>query len=141
MAKPSLKTKRKMSFMSFCLKNEFFVFYVFLSQIRILSSACNNIIMCSPVFLSTLWKTCVFFSKKFGKCLEGIGKSCTFALAFQNYGTRLRLRATRKSSLRRLHTTESSTRSDSYTLLYIGLRNWVEETNRSILGLKTGRLQ
>ena len=89
--------------------------------------------MCLWLFLSIFWKTYVFSSKKSWKCLEGIEKTCTFALAFQNYGKRLRLRATRKSSLRRLHTTESSTRSDSYTLLYIGYGNWVEETNRSIL--------
>jgi len=55
-----------------------------------------NIIMCRPLFLSAKRKKCAFSSKKQGKCLEGIEKTCTFALAFQNYGTRLTLRATRK---------------------------------------------
>ena len=55
-----------------------------------------NIIMFRPLFLSAKRKKCAFSSKKQGKCLEGIGKTCTFALAFQNYGKRLTLRATRK---------------------------------------------
>ena len=52
--------------------------------------------MCLWLFLSIFWKTYVFSSKKHGKSLEGIEKTCTFALAFQNYGNRLTLRATRK---------------------------------------------
>ena len=52
--------------------------------------------MCFIVFLSTFWKTYIFSSKKYGKSLEGIEKICTFALAFQNYGARLMLGATRK---------------------------------------------
>ena len=97
--------------------------------------------MCLWFFLSIFWKTYVFSSKKHGKSLEGIGKTCTFALAFQNYGKRLRLRATRKSSLRRLHTTESSTRSDSYTLLYIGCMELGRRNEPFNFILKTGRLQ
>ena len=123
--------KKNMFFLSFCLKREICPFC--LKRQRAYLSLSIYIIMCHPLFLSNKTKTCAFSSKKLGKSLEGIGKSCTFALAFQNYGKRQILRATRKSSLRRLHTTESSTRSDSYTLLYIGYGNWVEETNRSIL--------
>ena len=52
--------------------------------------------MCLWLFLSIFWKTYVFSSKKHGKSLEGIEKTCTFALAFQNYGKRLTLGATRK---------------------------------------------
>ena len=106
-----------MFFLSFCLKREICPFC--LKRQRAYLSLSIYIIMCYSLFLSNKTKTCAFSSKKLGKSLEGIGKSCTFALAFQNYGKRLTLRATRKSSLRRLHTTESSTRSDSYTLLYI----------------------
>ena len=34
--------------------------------------------------------------------MEGIEKICTFALAFQNYGTRLMLGATRKEFFERI---------------------------------------
>ena len=68
--------------------------------------------------------------------MEGKVKSRNFALAFQNYGTRRELRATRKEFFEKITYTESSTRSDSYTLLYIWYGNWVEETNRSIFKLE-----
>ena len=50
-------------------------------------------------FLSTFWKTYIFSSKKYGKSLEVICKSCTFALAFQNYGARLMLGSNEKRVL------------------------------------------
>ncbi len=52
--------------------------------------------MCLLPFLSSKRKNYAFCSKKYGKSLEVICKSCTFALAFQNYGARLMLGATRK---------------------------------------------
>ena len=74
-----------MFFMSFCLKPKNMSFSVSL-----------YINMCRPFFLSNKRKTYVFSSKKHGKCLEVIEKPRTFAVAFQNYGKRLTLRATRK---------------------------------------------
>ena len=92
--------------------------------------------MCRLSILSIFWKTCNFITKKVAESLEGKVKSRNFALAFQNYGTRRELRATRKEFFEKITYIESSTRSDSYTLLYIGYGNWVEETNRSIFKLE-----